>query len=202
LQGVRCGNRYLTHESFGAAAAIVWRGLDGREIERMPADLNASPTCAADGSVWYYSTVTPEPAVLRCAGSVCSKVTEGYFMAVMASPSGERLAVVNGRNNDFVIRWMRVHDHVLHELTTTETICRPTWSSENTIWVARQRRNGFVWVEFNVASGAETGRIVPKGSNCANGFFNEPAPVQGDTRVTSARASQWRRLRYASLPAW
>jgi serine/threonine protein kinase len=196
LTGIRCGHGYLTHETTDSGVVIVHRDVDGRETERKPVPSFADPTCAADGHVWYYASQAPEPGIVQCEGSICSRIVDGDFVSVAASPSGKRLAVVRARNRGFELAWLWAEDRVVRELAMiTEALCTPTWSGENTLWVVRQHQNRHLWFELNVDSGVETGRSVPAAGNCSDGSPEGRVPFEGDTRVTSTRVSEWRHLR-------
>jgi hypothetical protein len=84
------------------------------------------------------------------------------------------LAVVISRNSGFVVGWMWGDDAIMHELLTIETACNPTWSSDSTLWAARQRQNR----DRPYAGG---------GGNCSDALPDGLAPVEGDTRLTSVR---------------
>ena len=76
----------------------------------------------------------------------------------------------------------------------TETLCRPGWSSERTLWVSRRERGEVVWTEVEADGGRPTGRRGPGSRDCFDGGQDPASPVDPDIRVLSDRPSQLRFL--------
>jgi hypothetical protein len=82
----------------------------------------------------------------------------------------------------------------VHDVTATETGCRPGWSSERTLWVSRRDGKEIVWTEVEVDGGRPTGKRTPGSRDCSDGREDPLSPVDPDVRVVSERRSQLRVL--------
>jgi hypothetical protein len=84
----------------------------------------------------------------------------------------------------------------------TETLCRPGWSSDRTLWVSRREGPDFVWTEVEADGGRPTGKRVPGSRHCYDGGTDPASPVDPDVRVLADRRSQLRFLpmRYLEAP--
>jgi hypothetical protein len=115
-------------------------------------------------------------------------------MTLAASPSGKRLAFINTGNYGLAVHWMTGGDKV-HDLTTTESLCTPGWSSETTLWVLRKRGKTNVWIELDVDTGHETGRQALGDSDCSAGLPDLQSPVDSDVKLSESAESELRMLK-------
>jgi hypothetical protein len=112
------------------------------------------------------------------------------------SPDGERLAFIGLDNRGPMVRWISTRGGSVHDVVDTETVCRPGWSSNRTLWVSRRVGPMASWTEVEVEGGLPTGRTLAGSRDCSDGGQDPVSPVEPAVRLASERRS---RLRF--LPA-
>jgi hypothetical protein len=200
LSMVRCGAGYLTREVVGDRHVIVRRDISGgfvRTLTSGPMDTN--PSCSSDGSTWYYASAGPPPGIVRCDAHGCEKIVDGPVYGLVASPDGNQLATVEPGGHGLAVSVIDVRTRGRRRLIDTETICAPIWSSNETLWISRERKNAFVWTEIEVSSGRETGRTAPGTTNCSDGDEDPASPKTTGVRLLGTRMSQVRLLPWQYL---
>jgi hypothetical protein len=192
----RCGTGFMTTEEGPDGASVVRRDSMGRFLGKLtPGPWDVGPSCSRDGAAWYYFSKSPQPRIVACGTWGCSELLRRQALVLAASPDGERVAFIETSSRDFFVHWIARSDRVVHDLTITENLCRPAWSSNRTLWVARERNNRNLWVEFDVESAKETGRTAPGNTNCSNGVADLKSPVDADLDFDLRQTSQLRVLR-------
>src|SRR4030095_9694399 len=113
----------------------------------------------------------------RCDAAGCRAVAQIRAAQLAVSPDGERLAFFVLENRGPMIRWMSMRDGSVHDVAETETVCRPGWTSNQTLWVSRREGNKVVWTEVEADGGRPTGKRVPGLRDCADGVPDPASPV-------------------------
>jgi hypothetical protein len=186
----------MTTEEGPDGASVVRRDSKGRFLEKLTlGPWDVKPSCSRDGADWYYFSKSPQPRIVACGTWGCSELLKRQALVLAASPDGDRVAFIETGNQGFFVHWIARFDKVVHDLTVTENFCVPGWSSNRTLWVARERNNRNVWVEFDVESAKETGRTAPGNTNCSDGVADLKSPVDADLDFDVRQTSQLRVLR-------
>jgi len=202
FEGERCGDGLVTSERTADKGVVSRRDSGGRTIAITDGPEDFGATCSSTGEVMYYAARQPQGRIVRCSDSGCATIAFREALSLSSSPDGQRVAFVESANRGLVLRWAWARDGVAHDVTAIESMCPPTWSSNRTLWIVRQRHNQSVWIEIEVDSGRETGRTEPTEATCVDGRSSYPTAVERDTRVVSTRVSQVRLIPESELPIW
>ena len=204
LRAVSCGKDVLVSRAVGHRQVIA-------RLERSTGTLtpisdgptDSYPACAADGKVAFYVKGDTGSRIQRCDAAGCRPISDIAVLELAVSPDGDKLAFVTNGGRGPMIRWMSALGGPAHDVTDTETGCRPGWSSNRTLWVSRRNGKGFLWTEVEVDSGRPTGKSVPGSRDCTDGWGDPLSPVDPDVRVRTERRSQLRFLpsRYLDSPS-
>jgi hypothetical protein len=163
---------------------------------------DADPACSVDGRVLFYVDRRSKPAIHRCDVGGCRVFAAIAASDLAVSPDGERLAFTVVENRGPMVQWMSTRGGSVHDVTETETFCRPGWSSDRTLWVSRREEAKIVWTEVEADGGRPTGKRIPGSHDCFDGGPDPASPVDPHIRVVSDRRSQLRLLpmRYLEEP--
>ena len=93
----------------------------------------------------------------------------------------------------------------VHDVIDTETVCRPGWSSSQTLWVSRRGGKGLVWTEWRSDGGRRNGQAGWWAHTIARRGDDPTSPVEPELRVrhdrrrSSLLAERYLNSRSASL---
>ncbi len=198
----RCGgNLIASHmDSRGWSSSVVLLDGDGRTIRELSTNYtDRSFGCAPDGSQWFTVRWNTPSGLYRCNDRGCDLLMGGDLAALAVSPDGGRLAFIQPRKGDPVVSWIPATGGKPREVSASETLCDPVWSSNRTLWVSRKRAGRFSWVEIDVDAARETGRTVPGQTDCITGLPDPASPAQQDLRIITQRRTQIRLLPRSAL---
>jgi hypothetical protein len=192
FDAVRCGDDLLVAEQ-KAGGSVVER-LDRRghvlaELTRGPHDKYVS--CAPDGKVWFYSNFGRDPGLWRCAGVECRRIVTAPIWFSEVSPDGSRVAYATVGARGPAVRWLPTDGGASHDVSDSETICGPHWSSPRTLWLSRRWSGQLVWREIDVDTGRETGRTSAGSTDCTDGWADPTTPDM-DVRVAAETRTELR----------
>jgi serine/threonine protein kinase len=180
---------------------LVMLDDDGRESRRFnSAAAIASAVCSPDGRNRYLIALSPEPGIYRWGERgerelIANVVTP--FIAI--SPDGKRLALAKASPAAFLVSWMSLADHQLHEIGISDSNCQISWSSDHTIWLSKRRGGRLLWVEVDVDTRTETGKAIEGAHTCASGFPDPQSPGNRDLRVETVTTSEIRSVPLSTL---
>jgi len=190
---VSCGGGLLVSELSGGQSFIARRTLDGSLVARLttgPSDYWAS--CSADGRRWTYVRTGVGRGLIGCDDNGCGRVIDKDAIVATVAPDGAHIAFLAAEKRGLAIFVSGADGTDLRQVTETETMCPPTWSSSRALWVARRHGRAVVWTEVDVHSGQKTGKQVPGTTDCTNGDQDPAFPVDSDVRVVVRRTAQVR----------
>jgi hypothetical protein len=195
VHAVPCGTGVVISRLVGERLAIARLEMGSDKIIPVSeGPLDNSPACAPDGHVVFYVSQQQSRIVHRCDANSCRPLARMDAFGLAVSPDGQRLAFVQVGNRGPVVRWMSTEGGPVHNVSDTETACRPGWTSNRTLWVSRRNGHEIMWTEVEADGGRPTGRKVPGSRDCAEGMEDPLSPVDPDVRVVSDRRSQLRLL--------
>jgi serine/threonine-protein kinase len=186
-----CGEDFLVLR-WGDADMNLWRlRADGTVVAQLPTKpLTNAATCTADGRTFY---AAGNYGIDRCDGiGACRSILSRRITSVAASPDGERVAFLEIAKGVPRVRWIPSEGGPVHEIADSESLCRPGWSSNHTIWVSRRRGQQPIWIEVDVDTREETGRTAEGGRFCDDALPDPKSPVSARVFVKSSSRSQIR----------
>jgi serine/threonine protein kinase len=191
-----CGDGYIAVKKWMAVVLLDGSGHTRQVLAEGRRYLSAF--CGDHGRDWYFNSWTSPAGVYRCRGRDCVQVSEATPM-VSISPDGKRLAIAKTAPAGYLLEWIPAAGGASHEVAVTETACAVSWSSDRTMWVSRVRNGGYVWVEVDVDTRAETGRTVEGSHGCSNGVPDPLAPENRDLRIVNHYTTQIRTISLSAL---
>jgi hypothetical protein len=195
-----CGDSLLTADGSGNRIVINRRTFKGTLVAGLTeGPMDTSPSCSATGQRWCYVRYRPGGGVACCEDRRCTQITDKDVLAARISPDGSRIVFTAAEKRGLAIYVGRHDGSGVRELTVTETLCSPGWSSSHTVWVSRRHGRDSVWREIDVDSGHDTGKTIAGTTDCMNGDEDPASPVERDVRVVAHRTAQVRVVPSRSL---
>jgi hypothetical protein len=196
FSAAHCGPDLIINRQLKDGRTVVERiDAKGRKLGVIvpPSSSVLSPGCSPDGQVLFYVDIAAT-GVKRCDQKGCRRLTDRSALSLSVSPDGRRLAVMTFERRGIVVWWISAEGGETHDLAEIETGCAPGWSSAGTLWIARRRHGGVNWVEVDVDTGRETGKIVAGKHDCSDARPDPASPVDPDLRIVYDQTSQLRLL--------
>jgi hypothetical protein len=197
-----CGRNLIAArmDAGGRSTSVVVLDKQGRVLRELSTHhTDFSLGCSADGNQWFTVRGDAPNGLYRCNDRGCDRLMSEDIAVLVVSPDGERLAFIQPRKGDPVVSWMPATGGEPREVSASETLCDPVWSSNRTLWVSRKRAGRFSWVEIDIDAARETGRTVPGQTDCITGLPDPASPAQQDFRVVTQRRTQIRLLPASAL---
>jgi len=145
-------------------SVIVLRRPGGEEQQVSDGPLDATPMLLPDGSGWVYSKLASGGQIVKCVGTdhpACNVLHIDPLVPGFPSPSpaGDKIAYLTLMN----VTRLRVVN-AKNEQKDLGPIggdkCAPFWTDDNRLWAAQASGPGLAWAEFDLATGARTGKSV------------------------------------------
>jgi hypothetical protein len=187
-------------DASGWSSSVVVLDRQGRVLRTLSTThSNRALGCSPDGSQWFTVRWDAPNGLYRCNDRGCDLLLAEDIAELVVSPDGQRLAFIQPRKGDPVVSWMPATGGEPREVSASETLCAPVWSSNRTLWVSRKRAGRFSWVEIDIDATRETGRTIPGRTDCITGLPDPASPAQLDFRVVTQRRTQIRLLPASAL---
>lgn len=198
----RCGTGFIVTRSLRGATRVERLSASGALAEVLtPGPHDGLPGCTPDGSTWFFlRNGAPDRGLYRCSKGGCTRLLSTQVLTLTVSPDGKRLAYSTLGPSGPRVRWMSADGGEPHEVSESESVCEPQWSSPTTIWVSRRQTGRVHWTEIDVDTGAPTGRAQRGASGCFDGSDDPSAPGRSAVRIRESWESQVRFLAAAELP--
>jgi serine/threonine protein kinase len=141
-----------------------------------------SPGCSPDGTTWYTARWTDHPSLDRCGPAGCEQILDSAADVLTISPDGERIAFVRLRKTEPVVAWISSRGGAVHEVAVNDTGCGPMWASNRSLWISRRRGGRPSWIEIDIDTLQETGKVVTGEKDCSDGNPDPGSPPSFDVR--------------------
>ncbi|HMF43537.1 MAG TPA: hypothetical protein VKQ32_22845, partial [Polyangia bacterium] len=199
FHAAHCGEGFVVQREHQGVSVVERVDRAGKVTEVISRDPRRSfPGCSPDGRTFFYLDRATQ-SVMRCDQGGCRSLPGPQTSYLAVSPDGERLALMRYERRGVGIWWMSSDGGPAHYVSGSETACTPGWASSRDLWVSRRRNGKPVWVEVDVESGRQTGRIQAGSRDCSDGRPDPATPVDRDIQVVYDETSQLRLLDHQFL---
>jgi serine/threonine protein kinase len=191
----RCGPDILAVSLLTTNRSLVRLDEGGRELGDLKVHGDPSiPQCAPDGRILYF--LSDQNEVRRCEAGECSTIAKDVF-AYSLSPDGNRLAVFATKNPPLGLRVVDARGTWRSRLLLGRANpCRPSWQTDDLLWVSVRKGRSLVWEQLAVPSGTPTGRTMVGQFDCADGREDPATPFPPEVRIVDRLQYQVRLVRH------